>query len=60
MPHTHECPQCGSKWECGDANYQDECPFSTEALCMKCLARGTADKKDGPLDRKRKEMTVGD
>jgi RNA polymerase-binding transcription factor DksA len=24
--HIHECPRCGMKWECGEANYQDECP----------------------------------
>ena len=38
MPHTHDCPKCGATWECGDANYQDECAFSNEALCTKCWA----------------------
>jgi hypothetical protein len=41
--HTHECPRCGAKWECGEANYQDEYPIKT--LCTKCWA------KDTPKDR---------
>ncbi len=44
MAHMHECPNCGVQWECGDANYQDECPYPTRTLCMKCwsLAAGAA------------------
>jgi hypothetical protein len=30
MPHTHQCPHCGTKWECDDGNYQDEYPYPTE------------------------------
>ncbi len=30
--HTHECPRCGMRWECGEANYQDECPYPTKTL----------------------------
>ena len=36
--HTHECPCCGTKWECDDGNYQDECPCPLETLCTKCWA----------------------
>ena len=36
--HTHECPRCGAKWACGEANYQDECPYPLTTLCMKCWA----------------------
>src|SRR5215470_11754907 len=43
--HTHECPRCGTKWECGEANYQDECPYPIKTLCTKCWA------KDTPEDR---------
>ncbi len=43
--HTHECPRCGAKWECGEANYQDECPYPIKTLCTKCWA------KDTPKDR---------
>ncbi len=43
--HTHECPRCGAKWECGEANYQDECPYPIKTLCTKCWA------KDTPQDR---------
>jgi hypothetical protein len=43
--HTHECPCCGAKWECGEANYQDECPYPIKTLCTKCWA------KDTPKDR---------
>jgi hypothetical protein len=39
MEHMRQCPQCGAQWECGDANYQDECPFPTGILCLKCWAR---------------------
>jgi hypothetical protein len=37
--HTHECPRCVAKWECGEANYQDECPYPTRTLCTKCWAQ---------------------
>jgi hypothetical protein len=37
--HTHECPRCGMKWECGEANYQDECPYPLKTLCTKCSAK---------------------
>jgi len=43
--HTHECPRCAEKWECGEANYQDECPYPIKTLCTKCWA------KDTPKDR---------
>jgi hypothetical protein len=43
--HTHECPRCGMRWECGGANYQDECPYPIKTLCTKCWA------KDTPKDR---------
>lgn len=39
MSHTHECPSCRARWECGEANYQDECPYPTEILCIRCWAR---------------------
>ncbi len=39
MPHTHECPRCGTKWECDDGNYQDECPYPITTLCTKCWAQ---------------------
>src|SRR6266852_8041887 len=44
--HTHECPRCGAKWECGEANYQDECPYPIKTLCTKCWAKET------PKDRR--------
>src|SRR6266849_4873763 len=37
--HTHECRRCGMKWECGEANYQDECPYPIKTLCTKCWAQ---------------------
>jgi hypothetical protein len=40
--HTHECPRCGAKWECGEANYQDECPYPIKAYCTKCWVQGPA------------------
>ena len=40
--HTHECPRCGMRWECGEANYQDECPYPLKTLCTKCWAQGPA------------------
>ena len=43
--HTHECPRCGTKWECGEANYQDECPYPLETLCMKCWANTSREKR---------------
>ncbi len=52
MTHMHECPRCGTKWECGDANYQDECPYPTKTLCVKCWARATG--KDGALSKAQK------
>ncbi len=44
MAHKHECPKCGKRWECGEANYQDECPYPTRTLCTQCwsLAAGAA------------------
>jgi hypothetical protein len=39
MAHIHECPNCGEQWECGEANYQDECPYPTRVLCLKCWSR---------------------
>jgi hypothetical protein len=39
MAHMHECPNCGERWECGEANYQDECPYPTRVLCLKCWSR---------------------
>ena len=42
--HTHECPRCGAKWECGEANYQDECPYPIKTLCMKCWSKQTPQK----------------
>ncbi len=39
MAHEHECPNCGERWECGEANYQDECPYPTRVLCLKCWSR---------------------
>jgi len=40
--HTHECPRCGTRWECGEANYQDECPYPIKTHCTKCWAQGPA------------------
>jgi len=40
--HTHECPRCGMRWECGEANYQDECSYAIKTLCTKCWAQGPA------------------
>jgi hypothetical protein len=37
--HTHECPRCGTTWECDDGNYQDECPYPVKTLCTKCWAQ---------------------
>src|SRR5450631_3411307 len=34
-----ECPRCGISWDCGEANYQDECPYPTRTLCTKCWAQ---------------------
>jgi len=39
MAHTHRCPHCGARWECNDANYQDECPYPTEVVCTGCRAK---------------------
>jgi hypothetical protein len=36
MAHTHICPNCGTQWECGEANYQDECGKPTRTLCLRC------------------------
>jgi hypothetical protein len=41
--HTHECPRCGAKWECGEANYQDECPYPIKTRCTKVLGSRTGD-----------------
>ena len=40
--HTHECPRCGMRWECGEANYQDECSYPIKTLCTKCWAQAPA------------------
>ncbi len=54
MPHTHQCPRCGTTWECDDANYQDECPYPTEILCTKCWSQQTPEdpevRKQGNKD----------
>lgn len=39
--HTHQCPCCGAKWECGEANYQDECPYPINTVCTKCWSQKT-------------------
>ena len=39
MTHTHECPRCGMRWECGEANYQDECPYPPTTLWTKCWSQ---------------------
>jgi hypothetical protein len=52
MPHTHECPRCGTKWECDDGNYQDECPYPLKTLCTKCWT-----KQKPPPPRKEKSQT---
>jgi hypothetical protein len=36
--HNHECPRWGVKWECGEANYQYECPHPTRTFYAKCWA----------------------
>jgi hypothetical protein len=36
--HAHECPRCHTTWECGEANYQDECPYPLQTPCLKCWA----------------------
>ena len=43
--HTHECPRCRAKWECGNVNYQDECPYPIKTLCTKCWAKDTPPKE---------------
>lgn len=50
MAHQHECPNCGKRWECGEANYQDECPYPTRTLCTKCwsLTAGGAPQTKTP------------
>lgn len=50
MAHQHECPKCGKQWECGEANYQDECPYPTRTLCTKCwsLAAGAPPRPSAP------------
>jgi hypothetical protein len=53
MTHTHECPRCGAKWECGEANYQDECPYPTKTLCVKCWASAARRTQDLPPKRKK-------
>ena len=50
--HTHECPRCGAKWECGEANYQEECPYPIKTLCTKCWA------KDTPKDRQHSRLCI--
>jgi hypothetical protein len=30
------------KWECGEANYRDECPYPSKTLCTQCWAQGPA------------------
>ena len=42
--HTHECPRCGTQWECDGGNYQDECPYPLQTLCTKCWAKQKPEK----------------
>jgi len=51
MAHMHECPNCGAQWECGDANYQDECPYATRVLCTVCWARGAPSEAQSRVTR---------
>jgi hypothetical protein len=30
---SHKCPSCEAKRECGEGNYQDECPYPVRMLC---------------------------
>jgi hypothetical protein len=60
MAHVHECPTCGKRWECGDANYQDECPYPTRTLCIQCWARAgapTSVQRDSPAGKSAGKMT---
>ncbi len=52
MTHMHECPNCGVTWECGEANYQDECPYPTRVLCLKCwsLAAGHSPSRKNAVE----------
>jgi hypothetical protein len=43
--HTHECPCCGAKWECGEANYQDECPYPNQDALHEMLVQEDAEKR---------------
>jgi hypothetical protein len=43
--HIHECPCCGVKWECGEANYQDECPYPINTRCTNCWSNQTPRKE---------------
>jgi hypothetical protein len=40
--YTHECPRFGMRWECGEAKYQDECPYPIKRHYTKCWAQGPA------------------
>jgi len=35
----------GMRWECGEANCQDECPYPIKTLCTKCWG------EEAPKDR---------
>src|ERR1700694_1344923 len=38
-------PALRSEVECGEANYQDECPYPIKTLCTKCWAKETPKDK---------------
>src|SRR3989442_9621487 len=57
ITHTHQCPRCGTSWECGEANYQDECAYPTRTFCTNGWAQEVP--RDAPLPEKRNEHTLG-
>jgi hypothetical protein len=40
--YAHECPRCAMRWECGETDYHDECPYPTKTQYTKCWAQGPA------------------
>ena len=55
--HTHECPRCGMRRECGEANYQDECPYPIKTHCTKCWAQAVPRKcQETPLYLERRNQ----